>query len=146
MSPIPTIHVLLEDDGLVEFFKITLPITPLTVPAIQVLPGHGWGKLFAEYERLLEAGCDPRHIVPVLDADTITEKLPSGRRVLKNPNLFRLEKDLESAYEPWMFAEMLITLKCSPFGNEPTPEHQRTCEWLVNAAKHEAFQSAHAAL
>lgn len=135
----PTIRVLLEDDGLVEFFKITLAITPLNVPAIQVLPGHGWGKLFAEYERLLDARCDPRHIVPVLDADTIAEHPPSGRRVLKNPHVFRLEKDLESAYEPWVLAETFINLECSPFGNERTPEHQRTCERLVNTAKHDAF-------
>jgi len=133
MSKSDLVYVLVEDDGLEVFLSRTLELTLILSDLIVVIPCGGWTGVFAYYERLVDSGCDPKQIVPILDADTIEERSPRERAVLDSPNLFRLSQDLEFAFENWMLAEALIPW--SPYGSEQTPQNYSACEHLVQKAR-----------
>src|SRR6266508_4841266 len=103
----PTVHVLVEDDSLAAFLDRTLELTSLRSTSLEVIACGGWTGVFAHYAHLIQAGREPKRIVPVLDADTIEQRAPYERAVLDSPNLIRLSYDLEFAFENWMLSEAL---------------------------------------
>jgi hypothetical protein len=131
------LYVLVEDDGLECILNGTLPIFNILQNDVCIIPGRGWTKLFSTYDELTKgAGIDPGIIIPVLDADTIQANKPKGKwTVLDNPNLFRLNIDLEFTFDNWILAEALISLNASPFESNRTPTNFSKCQALVQAAR-----------
>jgi WD40 repeat protein len=131
------LYVLVEDDGLEYMLNGFLPILNIPHHDVKVISGRGWTKLFSTYEQLTnQTGISPGIIIPVLDADTIQENRPKGKSdVLDNPNLFRLNFDLEFAFDNWILAEALINLNASPFESTRTPTNFSKCQALVQAAR-----------
>ena len=96
--------VLFEDKGAADFFERLRP--ELGLEDVAFVVGGGWTKTYRRYEELAREN-DPRQIVPVLDADTITESPPRARTILRNPNLFRFSLDFEWAFDDWMLTDAI---------------------------------------
>jgi hypothetical protein len=96
--------VLFEDKGAEDFFERLRPELGLENVVFRV--GSGWIPTYKCYEELAQEN-DPRQIIPVLDADTITDPPPRTRTILRNPNLFRFSVDFEWAFDDWMLTDAI---------------------------------------
>lgn len=134
------ILVLFEDKGAADFFEQLRPELGLMNVIFEV--GGGWTKTYQRYDELA-LQVESRQIVPVLDADTITNRQPIARTILRNPNLFRFSKDFEWAFEDWMLADAIALFLQSAGAriNLRDPEIKIQLEQVVRSARGEAMQT-----